>query len=219
MWLIVGLGNPGSQYHWTPHNLGFHAVDHLATRWPDQSSPPMVERRLTDYFRRLDTERAASRGHFMSRAWTVKRLIDGHEVMLAKPMTFMNESGRSVRDLLWKLQLPTSSLIVVLDEVALPWGYVRIRQRGSAGGHKGLASIMMALESEEFVRVRMGAGFEDKDLNLTNYVLQPVPKRLHGFVEDFSAKTAEVVESIVRDGVQWAMTMFNKRVPLASWDQ
>ena len=179
----------------------------------------MVEKRFADYFRRMDLEKMAARGEYMSRAFVARRILADQEVMLAKPLTYMNESGRSVRDLLWKTGLPTSSLIVVLDEVALQWGYVRIRDKGSAGGHKGLASIITALDTDTFVRVRMGVGLESRVSDLTDYVVNPVPKRLHPFVNEFAEQTATVVESIVKAGVQWAMGMFNKRVPLVSPEQ
>ncbi|SRR6266481_7561411 len=216
MWLIVGLGNPGDRYRWTPHNLGFHVVDHLATRLSYPPGTPMVEKRFLDYFRRMDSEKKAARGEYMSRAFVTRRVLADEEVMLAKPQTYMNESGRSIRDLVWKTGLPTSRLIVVLDEVALQWGYVRIRDKGSAGGHKGLASIITALDTDAFVRVRMGVGLEGRLSDLTDYVLNPVPKRLQPFVEEFAEQTATVVEGIVKAGVQWAMGMFNKRIPLVS---
>src|SRR5580704_10088930 len=113
MWLIAGLGNPEDRYRWTPHNQGFHVLDHLAARLPYPPGAPMVEKRFLDYFRRMGSEKKAARGEYMSRAFVVRRVLENEEVILAKPQTYMNESGRSIRDLLWKTGLPTSRLIVV----------------------------------------------------------------------------------------------------------
>jgi len=218
MWLIVGLGNPGSRYEWTPHNLGFRVVDSLAASAAQSPGVPMMERRFVDYFRRFDLEKLTARGMYVSRAIIAKRMIAGQEVVLAKPMTFMNESGRSVSDLLLKLRWPVSNVIVVVDDVALPWGHVRVRGKGSAGGHNGLASIITALGTDGFARVRMGVGVENRFGDLSDYVLNPVPKSWRPFVTRFADETAAVVETIVTEGIEPAMTKFNKKVPLVSWE-
>ena len=216
MRLIVGLGNPDPEYQWTPHNLGFHVVDSIAERAPFPARAPMVERRFIDYFRRFDAQKAAARGEYVSRAFVTRRLLGNEEVVLAKPMTYMNESGRSVRDLLWKMHWPASSLVVIVDDVALPWGYFRIRDKGSAGGHKGLASIIQCLGTDAFVRLRLGVGLGERVSDLSDYVLQPLPKKLRPFFEEFSMRAADVVESIVRDGLEWTKAKFNQKAPLAS---
>ncbi len=218
MWLIVGLGNPGSRYEWTPHNLGFRVLDSLAASAAQSPGMPKVERRFADYFRRFDLERLTATRMYVGRAIVAKRMIANQQVLLAKPMTYMNESGRSVSNLLLKLKWPVSNVIVVVDDIALPWGYVRVRGKGSAGGHKGLASIITALGTDAFARVRMGVGLENRSGDLSDYVLNPVPKSWRPFVTRFADETAAVVETIVTEGVEWGMAKFNKKVPLVSWE-
>src|ERR1700735_1580527 len=132
--LIVGLGNPGIEYQFTPHNAGFLAVDRIA-----EDCGVMITNR---------------RG----RALTARAKLAGHDVLLAKPETFMNLSGLSVAALLNELELGVEDLIVLYDELAIPLGTLRIRERGSAGGHNGLKSISGVLDTEEWLRVRIGVG-------------------------------------------------------------
>ena len=132
MRLIVGLGNPGPEYEWTPHNLGFLAVDEIAGR---------TGIRIT----RLEAKAQVGRGQ-----------LAGQDVILARPQTYMNLSGVSVRMLLEKYQLDPAQMIVLVDDVDLPWGSLRIRERGSAGTHNGLKSIVGAIGTQEFLRIRLG---------------------------------------------------------------
>ncbi len=147
MKMIAGLGNPGYEYHLTPHNLGFMAVDSLAEEWGLE---------LT---------------HYEAQALTASTSVDGLEVLLAKPQTYMNLSGMAVARLVAKYGLEVGDLIVLVDDAALPLGSLRIRPRGSAGGHKGLKSIIGALEASDFVRVRMGVSPEQPIADRVSYVL------------------------------------------------
>jgi peptidyl-tRNA hydrolase, PTH1 family len=185
--LVVGLGNPGYEYVLTPHNLGFMVIDHLADQCGVQVSR---------------NEGAAL---------TAKACIDGCELVLAKPQTFMNLSGVSVRRLLEGYDLSTSDLTVLVDEAALPFGTLRIRKRGSAGGHNGLKSIIGALGSDEFIRVRMGIQPDHPVSNLKVHVLGRFSRGQLEAVAEMVDRAAEAVEVIVREGVESAMNQFNRR--------
>lgn len=187
MRLIVGLGNPGYEYVLTPHNLGFMVIDHLADECGVQVSR---------------TEGAALTTHAQ---------IGGSEVVLAKPQTFMNLSGVSVRRLVERYEVPAEDVVVLLDEAALPFGTLRIRKRGSAGGHNGLKSIIGALGSDEFVRVRMGIQPDHPVSNLKSHVLGRFSRGQLEAVAEMVDRAAEAVEVIVREGVESAMNQFNRR--------
>jgi len=186
--LIVGLGNPGYQYHLTPHNLGFRAADRLA----EDSGVKFSERE--------------------AQAATAMTEIAGVPAVLAKPETFMNLSGLAVARLLERHGLKAEDLIVLLDEVELPLGSIRIRARGSAGGHNGLKSIIGALGSDSFARVRMGVGPEQPIEDRVSYVLSPFRKRDDETVEEMIKRAAEAVRVILAEGIQKAMNRFNRRV-------
>jgi PTH1 family peptidyl-tRNA hydrolase len=186
--LIVGLGNPGYEYLRTPHNLGFMAVDRLAE------------------------ECGVELGRRESQALAATTELEGVEVMLAKPQTYMNLSGLAVVRLLSKYELSPRDLIVLVDEVALPLGALRIRSRGSAGGHNGLKSIIAALESDEFVRVRMGVKPERPVEDLVSYVLGPFREGEMEKVADMLDQASEAVRVLLKVGPQKAMNRFNRRV-------
>jgi PTH1 family peptidyl-tRNA hydrolase len=186
--LIVGLGNPGYEYHLTPHNLGFMAVDRLA----DECGVQLARRE--------------------SQALAATTELEGTEVMLAKPQTYMNLSGLAVGRLLSKYGLSPHDLIVLVDEVALPLGTLRIRSRGSAGGHNGLKSIMAALESGEFLRVRMGVKPERPVEDLVSYVLGPFREEEMEKVREMLNQASEAVRAVLKEGPQKAMNRFNRRV-------
>ena len=187
MKLIVGLGNPGYQYHLTPHNLGFMAADRLA----EDSGVKFSGRE--------------------AQAETVATQIAGVPAVLAKPETFMNLSGLAVARLLERHGLKAEDLIVLLDEVELPLGSIRIRARGSAGGHNGLKSIIGALGSDSFARVRMGVGPEQPIEDRVSYVLSPFCKRDLETVAEMIERAAEAVRVILAEGIQKAMNRFNRR--------
>lgn len=188
MRLIVGLGNPGAEYAWTPHNLGFQVVDRLAA-----SAGARVERPE-------------------AKSYVGRAQIAGHEAWLAKPQTYMNASGMAVRELVARFKIAPADLIVVSDDVALPWGTLRIRERGSAGGHNGLASIIGALGTDEFIRVRIGIQPEHPVRDLSEYVLYPIPRSARETVLELVAEAAQAVEAILGEGVKRVMTRLNRRV-------
>lgn len=188
MRLIVGLGNPGTEYASTPHNMGFLAVDGLAER---------TGIRLT----RPEAKSYVGRGHFA-----------GHDVILAKPQTMMNASGVAVRMLLERYEAFPEELIVLSDDFALPWGMLRIRERGSAGGHNGLKSVIGALGTGEFVRVRMGVQPEQQWGDLADYVLCTMDTEQREIADQMVAAAAEAVELILVEGAHRAMSRFNRRV-------
>jgi peptidyl-tRNA hydrolase, PTH1 family len=187
MFLIVGLGNPGEEYEWSRHNLGFMLVDKLA-------------RDLRIEVRRRECDSLVGRG-----------VLAGGEVQLVKPQTFMNLSGEAVACLLAKLQ-PVSAaqnLIVISDDLALPFGKIRIRARGSAGGHNGLKSIIGAIGTDQFIRLRIGIQPEHPVSNAKRFVLDQLPKAGRAEVEKILDRSAEALGAIIRDGVLKAMSIYN----------
>ena len=189
MRLIVGLGNPGPEYEWTPHNMGFLAIDGIAER---------AGIRIT----RPEAKSYVGRGKFA-----------GEEVILAKPQTMMNLSGVAVRMLLEKYECDPAEMIVLTDEVDLPWGMLRIRERGSAGTHNGLKSIVSALGGGEFIRVRLGIKPEEIWGELRDYVLTRLSRADREIAGQMVTETADAVELIITEGVGKAMSKFNRRVP------
>ncbi|MEK6302201.1 MAG: aminoacyl-tRNA hydrolase [Acidobacteriota bacterium] len=189
MKLIVGLGNPGVEYEATRHNLGFMLVDRLFERAGG---------------RRFRTEMNAK---------TAEVALAGERVLLVKPQTFMNLSGDAAKPLLERYgEGDTANLIVASDEAALPFGMIRVRARGSAGGQKGLKSIIERLGSGEFARVRMGVKPDHPVSDLASFVLSKIPKRDRETLEDVLDRAADAVEVVLGEGVEHAMQRFNERV-------
>jgi len=186
--LIVGLGNPGYQYELTPHNLGFRVVDHLAQDCGVEIDRPEAQ------------------------ALTAVVRVEGVDVVLAKPQTFMNLSGLAVARLLGNYDLPVEDLIVLVDDADLPLGSLRIRRRGTAGRHNGLKSIIGALEADEFVRVRLGIQPDHPVEELIAYVLGRFRKADLESVAEMIERAAAAVHVILREGIQPAMNRFNRRV-------
>ena len=181
MKLIVGLGNPGIQYQFTPHNLGFLALDRIAH------------------------ERQVEIRNRQCRALTAKTTIGAEQVVLAKPETFMNLSGVAVVELVGKLEIkPEADLIVIYDELDLPMGTIRVRERGSAAGHNGMRSIIGALGTQEFLRIRMGIAPEKK-------ILKPFRKSQLKQIDEVLDKAADAVKLILSEGRAAAMNRFNRR--------
>ena len=195
MHLIVGLGNPGIEYAWTPHNLGFLVVDKLA----EQNNIRVTRPEAKSY---------VGRGK-----------IGEHEVVLAKPQTMMNLSGLAVRDLLGCADCEPSAVIVVCDDIALPWGMIRVRERGSAGGHNGLKSVIGALGTMDFPRVRMGVQPAEMKGDLKEYVLRQIRRDEEDLVAEEVELGAEAVKMIVAEGTARAMNHFNRRVPPPGEDE
>ena len=188
MKLIVGLGNPGIEYQFTPHNLGFLTLDRLAASC------------------------GAEIGNRRGRALTGKCSVAGHEVLLAKPETFMNLSGMAVHALVAETGVdPTRDLVVIYDELDLPWGTIRVRERGSAGGHNGVKSILAALGTEEFLRIRLGIGPDFEVHDGAKYVLAPMKKAQLAIADEMLDQACEAVKVILAEGAAAAMNRFNRR--------
>jgi len=185
--LIVGLGNPGKEYEWTRHNLGFMLIDKLA-----QEEAIVVGSR--------ECGSLVGRGQ-----------IEGAATRLAKPQTFMNLSGQAVSCLLAKLQSesPIKQLIVISDDLALPLGAIRVRERGSAGGHNGLKSIIAAIGTNEFLRLRIGIQPEHPISDAKQFVLDSFPRSERALVAEVLEKSAAAIRTIIRDGALKAMSEFN----------
>lgn len=187
MRIIVGLGNPGREYAWTPHNLGFLTIDCLAGRFGIRVTRPEAQ------------------------SYVGLGNIAGHDVALTKPQTFMNASGHAVSDLLEKYEADPAEAIVISDEIAFPWGVIRIRERGSAGGHNGLKSIIGALGTDEFLRVRLGIRPEFPVRDLAAYDLAPMGRDVREAAEKMIGTAADAIEMILAEGVSRAMSRFNRR--------
>jgi PTH1 family peptidyl-tRNA hydrolase len=185
--LIVGLGNPGAEYEWTRHNLGFMLVDLLAR----------------------DAGREVRRSE--CRALVGLAEIEGRRVELVKPQTYMNLSGESVGCLLGKRRelKPSSDVIVICDDLALPFGTIRLRPRGSAGGHNGLKSIIAHLKTEEFRRLRIGIRPEHPLSDTRGFVLERFPQGMRDEVEKVLGRSAEALRAVLRDGIDKAMATYN----------
>src|SRR3984957_19886469 len=192
--LVVGLGNPGIEYQFTPHNAGFLAIDRLA----EQRGVAVANRRC--------------------RALTATTRIAGREVVLAKPETYMNLSGISVQALVNEFDADaTRDLIVIYDEIALPLGAIRIRERGSSGGHNGVKSVSGALGTEEWLRIRIGVAppgdeaAESARRGRKDYVLTPFRKQQLVILDEVLDRTARAVEMVLVKGAGPAMNEFNRR--------
>jgi PTH1 family peptidyl-tRNA hydrolase len=188
MRLIVGLGNPDPEYQWSPHNLGFLAVDELANR-----SSIHVERPE-------------------GKALIGLGKLAGEDVVLAKPQTYMNLSGVSVRDLLERYELGPEDLLVLYDERDLPWGMIRIGERGSPGTHNGAKSVTSSVGTQEFARLRLGCGPDHPVGDLAAYVLRPMKKAELEVAAEMIATAGDAVETILTQGLAAAMNKFNRRV-------
>ncbi len=188
MKLIVGLGNPGDEYRFTPHNLGFLTIDRIANGLG-------IEIR-----------------NRQCRALTARATIAGESVVLAKPETYMNLSGLSVRELVAEHQVDVGrDLIVIYDELDLPLGAIRIRQRGSSAGHNGMESILGALNTDEFLRIRLGIAPDRKVVDGVKYVLTPFRRAQEKVVDEVLATAAQAVEVVLKEGPAAAMNRFNRK--------
>ena len=185
MFLIVGLGNPGERYERTRHNVGFMVIDKIAQD---------MELNL----RAGEGEYLIATGNYNSR-----------QVILAKPLTFMNLSGQAVADLVSKFSPPLSNLLIVIDDVNLPLGTLRLRRRGSDGGHKGLRSVIYHLNTEDFPRLRLGIGNRFSKGQIVRYVLSEFQPDEMGIVEEMVGKAKEAVFSFIDKGIDVTMSRFN----------
>ncbi len=191
MRLIVGLGNPDPEYQWTPHNLGFMAVDELANRGGIRVERPE------------------------GKALVGKGKLAGEDVLLAKPQTYMNLSGISVRELLQKYELVPADLLVMWDEVQLPFGTIRIDRKGSGGSHNGAYSVISGVGTQEFSRIRLGCGPDHPLSSRKEFVLRPMKKAELEEAAEMVGKAGDAVEVILAKGIEPAMNIFNRRKPEA----
>ena len=189
MFIIAGLGNPGKEYEGTRHNAGFDVIDALA----DKYNISVNERK--------------------GRAFCGKGIIAGQKVLLVKPQTFMNLSGESVRSLVdfYKIE-PELDFLVIFDDVSLDVGQIRIRKKGSAGGHNGIKSIIAHLGTQDFQRVKVGVGEKPKAYDLADYVLGHFSKEDREGMQEGYKQAIEAVELILADQMDEAMNRFNKKV-------
>jgi PTH1 family peptidyl-tRNA hydrolase len=187
MRLIVGLGNPDPEYQWTPHNLGFMAVDELANRGSIRVERP-------------EGMALVGRGK-----------LAGEDVVLAKPQTYMNLSGISVRELLAKYELGPGDLLVLWDEVQLPFGTIRIDRKGSGGSHNGANSVITAVGTQDFFRLRLGCGPDHPLSSRKEFVLRPMKKAELEVAAEMVGEAGDAVEMILAAGIDAAMNKFNRR--------
>jgi peptidyl-tRNA hydrolase, PTH1 family len=191
--LIVGLGNPGIEYQFTPHNAGFLAVDRIA----EDCGVVLSNRR--------------------GRALTARAKLAGQDVLLAKPETFMNLSGLSVAALVQEFEISSEDVLVLYDELALPLGTIRIRERGSANGHNGVKSISGVLGTEEWLRIRIGVGkpalADGREIKAggKDYLLSPFRKQELAVLDEVLDRARGAVEMVLTQGVGAAMNEFNRR--------
>ena len=189
MFIIAGLGNPTKEYDNTRHNIGFEAIDALADKY-----------RISV----MDVK---------NKALTGKGIINGQKVILVKPLTYMNLSGESIRPIAdyYKIDVETQ-LIVISDDISLPPGQIRVRKKGSAGGHNGLKNIIRNLGSEEFQRIRIGVGEKPKGYDLADYVLGHFSKEERPLMEEGVEKAVKAAEIMLTGDVDQAMNEFNRKV-------
>lgn len=182
--VVMGLGNPGSEYLRTRHNVGFMVLEHLARRaggrWRESGN---------------------------SRTCTIE--IHGCSVLLAEPLTYMNRSGEAAHALLSEAERNGRDLLVIVDDLNLPFGRIRIRERGAAGGHHGLESIMTILRTDEIVRIRMGVGEEQMPADKASFVLSEFPPERQAGLDEMIIRAGEAVRSILTDGVSKTMSIYN----------
>lgn len=189
MYIIAGLGNPDRQYQNTRHNIGFDVIDAIAEKYD------------------------IAMGERKHKAIIGKGYIAGQKVVLVKPLTYMNLSGESIRAVIdfYKID-EKSELIVISDDVSLDVGRIRIRQKGSAGGHNGLKNIILHLGHDEFIRLRMGVGEKPQGRDLADYVLGHFTKEEREMIDESIGKATAAIEIMVTQGPDAAMNLYNKKV-------
>ncbi len=186
-WLVVGLGNPGPEYEDTYHNLGFRVAERVAERNGVR-------------FGRRECSALVGEG-----------AVAGRTVLIAKPQTFMNASGTAVRRLVDKYGIEADRLLLAYDELALEWGSLRIRPRGSAGGHHGVEDVIRGVGTSDFARVRLGIHPGRPVGDGAAFVLAPVKRVQREELDELLDRAAQAVESIIAEGVEMSMTRFNRR--------
>ncbi|MBD5525759.1 MAG: aminoacyl-tRNA hydrolase [Lachnospiraceae bacterium] len=192
MYIIVGLGNPDRQYQNTRHNIGFDVIDVIA----DKNNITVRERK--------------------HKALIGKGVVGGQKAVLVKPQTYMNLSGESVREVIdfYKAD-EKSELIVISDDISLDVGQIRIRKKGSAGGHNGLKNIILHLGHDEFQRIKMGVGQKPEGYDLVDYVLGHFPKEEREIMDESAQRAAAAIEVMIAEGADVAMNIYNKKIQQA----
>ena len=189
LFIIVGLGNPGKEYEGTRHNVGFEVIDRIAEK----------------YNIAVDGKK--------HRALIGKGMIGGQKVILAKPQTYMNLSGESIRGLVDYFKVDEAQeLLIIYDDISLPPGQIRIRKKGSAGGHNGMKSIIQHLGTDVFMRIKVGVGEKPKKYDLADYVLSHFTKEEREEMKEGYEKSAEAAAMILRGDVEAAMNEYNRKV-------
>jgi len=188
---VVGLGNPGLKYEFTRHNIGFRIVDSLA------QDIEVEFKKVKSYYSLI------SRG-----------MVNNHKVMLVKPQTFMNLSGRAVSKVVSYYKIPLQDLLIVYDDLNLELGQVRIRKKGSAGGHKGIESIMQYLDSEEIPRLRIGIGNPSVNFNFdyVSYVLSNFNNEEKDKIGEVIQLSTDAIKTVIEDGFEKAMRKYNRKL-------
>ena len=187
MYLIVGLGNPGKQYDMTRHNIGFHTIDYIADKY------------------------GAKLTKLKFKAVYGEATISGEKVYLVKPQTYMNLSGDSVGEMAQFYKIPPENIIVINDDISLDVGIIRVRPKGSAGGHNGIKSIIAHLGTQEFPRVKVGVGEKPARMDLADYVLGHFSKEEQATMDDAVKEAADAVCEIVNVGIAQAMNDHNRK--------
>ena len=187
MYVIAGLGNPGREYEGTRHNVGFMTLDALADKY------------------NIDVREKAFKGLIG------KGMIEGNKVILVKPQTYMNLSGECIRQVMDYYKVDPSEFIVIYDDISLVPGGIRIRKKGSAGGHNGIKNIIAHLGTQEFPRVRIGVGEKPARMDLADYVLSRFPKDERVLMEEAFERAGEAAVCMMNDTMEHAMNQFNKK--------
>ncbi len=187
MYIIIGLGNPTREYRATRHNIGFDVI----TRISD------------DYHIPLDFKK--------HKAICGRGFIEGEKVVIAQPQTYMNLSGESVRELVDFYKVTPQDIIVIYDDVSLEVGQLRLREKGSAGGHNGIKSIISHLGTQEFPRIKVGVGDKPAGWDLADYVLSRFKAEEEPVIRDTLKRSSEAVKSIIKDGMESAMNIYNRK--------
>ena len=186
-YVIIGLGNPGKVYENTRHNIGFKTLDYINSKCDaGRGCKRMIHSSLTD-----------------------KCILDGHAVYMAKPQTYMNNSGMAVVEIMRYYKVRPNKLIVIHDDIALPVGYFKIKKGGGAGGHNGLKSIIQHIGTDDFIRIRIGVGEKPEGWDLANYVLGKIPENEYKAISDRFSAIFNAVSYIMNYDINRAMTAFN----------
>ncbi len=192
MYIIVGLGNPTREYVGTRHNIGFDVITHLS----DNFNIPLNMKK--------------------HKALCGSGFIGGEKVILAQPQTYMNLSGESVRELADFYKVPSEQIIIIYDDISLDVGQLRLRAKGSAGGHNGIKSIISHLGTQEFPRIKVGVGNKPANWDLADYVLGRFPKEEEPIMRGALKRAADACEDLISKGMEYAMNQYNKKVDVDS---